>query len=87
MAQILAASTAETTSSDIVVSAAAVFSLFSTNGARPLGSAQIQKKASNNAYITIGSLSDATPVQVLSAAGTYRVVKSGSSVATGVDQD
>lgn len=88
MAQLIAASTADQTSADVVVTTTqAVFSLFSTNGAMPMGMAQIQKKASNGQYVPIGTLTSSNPVQVLSAAGTYRVVKSLSTNATGVDQD
>ncbi len=53
---------------------------------RPYGSATIQRLVAGS-YVDVGVLTDATPAQVLTATGTFRVIKGPSQKAVGVDRD
>ncbi|MES2634018.1 MAG: hypothetical protein V4669_13675 [Pseudomonadota bacterium] len=91
MAQILASGTSLADSSEFTLAAgeSATLSLFGTDFPSPGCAASIQKKASSNAWVTIGSLRgiDGEMTKVLTAVGTFRVQRKASSKAFGVDQD
>lgn len=68
----------------VLASASTTLSL--SGATRPYSSAQVQRLVGAN-YVTIGELTDGNPARVLSATGTFRVVKGPSQNATGVDRD
>lgn len=87
MASLIASGTTEATSSDFTLAAGTSTTLSLSGAAQPFGTASIQIKSAAATYTPIGTLNSATPILVLSAVGTFRVIKSGSSVAFGVERD
>lgn len=91
MPAIVAIGTTQADSADIVIPAGgkATLSLFGATGPSvPQGAvALIQRKASNNAYITEQVLTTMTSSLVLDAEGTWRVRREANPVAFGVDQN
>lgn len=87
MASLIASGTAEATSGDFTLVAGNATTLSLSGAAQPFGTASIQIKSAAATYTPIGTLNSAAPILVLSAVGTFRVVKSGSSVAFGVERD
>lgn len=90
MAEIIASGTTTSASSDFTVTDGASATLFlkTTSGAAvpPGAQALVQIKSGSN-YFTIGRLTDSEPIQVLRAAGTFRVQRQASTEAFGVDKE
>ena len=91
MASLIASSTAQASSSDIVLTAGQNTSLYLTGSA---GGTYVDSSAlafiqikSGSQYYTIGQLDAQNPAKVLGAIGTFRVFKQASATAFGVDRD
>lgn len=90
MAELIANGTTETTSADFTMANGDSATIYLKNAAGPLLSsdarAVIQIKSADGNYFTIGEINRANPAKVLSAPGTFRVVKIASANAYGVDK-
>lgn len=89
MAELIAVGTTEVASSDITLAADTTTTLVLKSGTAQLPSgatADVQVK-SGTFYYTVGQLSAAAPMQVLSATGTFRVLRNPCATAFGVDQN
>jgi len=95
MASLIAISADQAASADFTLAAGASTTLSLTNANTNASGvtlptpivALIQLKGSSNAYVTVGQIDSGTPQKVLSAIGTFRVLKLASAVAAGVDRD
>lgn len=92
MANLNAVSTAANTSADITLAAGASTTLSLSTGTTGVGvpygaSASIQIRSAGATYMPIGVLDAGNPIKVLTAVGTFRVVKSAAAVAFGVERD
>jgi hypothetical protein len=92
MATLIATSTAGATSADIVLAsgASATLSLVNGNAGDDVCTdavAQIQVKSAGGNYFTIGQLDFMNKSLVLSATGTFRVLKPLSALAYGVENN
>lgn len=92
MAALIAVGTTQVDSADFTLAAGTTTTLFLVDAvAQALLpnnlDAVIQIKSAGAIYKTIGSLTSASPVLVLAAAGTFRVRKHGSVAPFGIDQN
>jgi len=91
MPELIAASTAQVDSADITVTAGTSVTFLLKGGGGTEGmprgsSASVQAKAGTQ-YVTVGVMDSENPMAVLSASGVFRVRKSASASAVGVDQN
>lgn len=87
LAELLPVSTAAATSADFSNTAGSTTTL-ALKSTTPLGAtsnAGVEFKNASGTYTPFGSLTASDPVKVLSAVGTFRVVKDAAAVAYGVD--
>ena len=87
MAALLATGTSALASADFTLTGE-TSSLFmvSTSGIVTGSSVEIQVKGANGVYYAIGTLNPGTPIQVLSAPGTFRVYRPAGGPDVGVDR-
>ena len=89
MPELIAVGTAEATSIDIPLAVGASTTLYlksATAQLPPAATADVQIKSGLN-YYTVGQLNYQSPMQVLTAVGTFRVLRNPSATAFGVDQN
>lgn len=89
MAELIASGTAAADSADFTVAAGTTATLFLKTASYPVppGALATVQVKSGTAYFSIGTISQAEPMKVLSGAGTYRVRKASNLVAFGVDKE
>lgn len=90
MAELIASGTTETASADFTLTAGLSTTLYLKDAGGPTvpynSTALVQIK-SGTEYFTVGQLDDKAPAQVLTAVGTFRVLRLANSSAFGVDRD
>lgn len=87
LVELLPVATTTATSADFsnTVGTTTTLALKSTTPLAPTSNASIQFKNASGTYTPFGTLSGSDPVKILSAVGTFRVVKDANAVAFGVD--
>lgn len=90
MAELIASGTTEAASADFTLTAGGSTTLYlkdAAGSAVPYNSTALVQIKSGTEYFTIGQLDDKNPAQVLTAIGTFRVLRLANSAAFGVDRD
>ncbi len=90
MAELIASGTTESASADFTLAAGESATIFLKDAAgsavSPLSFAEVQIKSADAQYFTVDTLSIARPALVLTAVGTFRVLRMANSAAFGVDK-
>jgi hypothetical protein len=86
MAEIITAGITAVSSSEFTLQEgySAVLSLSNPG---PASVAYVELKTSDGTFVTVGQLNTASPAQVLTAVGTFRINRAASAVAFGVDKN
>lgn len=93
MANLIAVGVAQANSADfpLIAGQSTTLSLTCAAGTvmppAPVCMARIQILGSGGAYVDFGQIDGLNPIKVLTAIGTFRVVKNASPVAFGIDRD